>query len=188
MGTTSAQRICESMASSRFTKQIKDVLFFHAEKESFPSSDEISLLLPNNSLFQIFTEEVEIPVADKEKSVEKIQAMGFAEEENRKHVLTWNILSCAIKGKTYNDILRRVTSPTAAWRLLIGLYGANTPGATLQCMKSYTNRRRVKPGSDPVHTLSEMADDDRDFEISEKIAVFCSSSLAGRVRCISTDD
>ena len=34
-----------------------------------------------------FTEDVEIPVADKEKSVEDIQAVGFAEDEIREKVL-----------------------------------------------------------------------------------------------------
>ena len=92
----------------------------------------------------------------------EIQAMGFAEDEIRKHFLAWNILSRAIKGKADNDILRRVTSPTAAWRILVGSYSATTRGAKLQRMKALTNRR-VKPGSNLIHTLSEMADDARDL-------------------------
>ena len=60
--------------------------------------------------------------ADEDKSVEEIQAMGFAEDEIRKHFLAWNILSRAIKGRANKDILRRVTSPTAAWRIPVGSY------------------------------------------------------------------
>ena len=72
--------------------------------------------------------------------------MGFAEDESRKHFLALNIFSRAVKGKTDNDILRRVTSPTAAWKILVGSYNATTRGATLQRMEELTNRR-VKPGS-----------------------------------------
>ena len=115
-----------------------------------------------HGLFRVFTEDVEIPVADEEKSVEEIQAMGFTEDEIRKYFLAWNILSRAIRGKMDNVILRRVTSPTAAWRILVGPYSATTRGAKLQRMKALTNRR-VKPGSIPTHTLSEMADDARDL-------------------------
>ena len=77
--------------------------------------------------------------------------MGFAEDEIRKHFLGWNILSRAIKYKTDNDILRLVTSPTAAWRILVGSYSATTRGEKLHRMKALTNRR-VKPGSNPIHT------------------------------------
>ena len=58
--------------------------------------------------------------------------------------------------------MRRVTSPTVAWRILVGSYSATTRGAKLQRMKALTNRR-VRPGSNPIHTLSEMADDARDL-------------------------
>ena len=88
--------------------------------------------------------------------------MGFTEEEIRKHFLARNILSRAIKRKTDNDILRQVTSPTAAWQILVDSYSANTRGAKLQSMKVLTNRR-VKPGSNPIHTLSKMTDDTRDL-------------------------
>ena len=116
---------------------------------------------------------MEISVADKEKSVEEIQAMGFAKDEIRLHFLAWNILSRAIKGKPDNDILRRVTSSTAAWRILVGSYSATTRGAKLQRMKALTSRR-VKPDSSPIYTLSEMADDARDLrangtDISDEI-------------------
>ena len=77
--------------------------------------------------------------------------MGFAEDEIRKHFLARDTLSCAIEDKTDNDILRRVTSPTAAWRILVGSYSATTRGAKLQHMKALTNRR-MKHGSKPIHT------------------------------------
>ena len=99
--------------------------------------------------------------------------MGFAEDEIRKHFFAWNFLSRAIKDEADNDILRRVTSPTAAWRILVGSYSATTRGAKLQRMKALTNRR-VKAGSNPIHTLSEMANDARDLrangtDISDEI-------------------
>ena len=111
--------------------------------------------------------------ADEDKSVEEIQAMGFAEDEIRRHFLAWNILSRAIKGRADKDILRRVTSPTAAWRILVGSYSATTLGVKLQRMKALTNRR-VKPGSNPTHTISEMTDDASDLranriDISDEI-------------------
>ena len=162
-GTASAPRIGENTVSSNVTKQIKDVPFFHGAKAEFPKfKRDLITLAKQHGLFRVFTEDVEIPVADEEKSVEEIQAMGFAEDEIRKHFLAWNILSRAIKGKADNDILRRVTSPTAAWRILVDSYSATTRGAKLQRMKALTNRR-VKPGSNPIHTLSEMADDARDL-------------------------
>ena len=139
-GTASAPRIGENKATSNFTKQIKDVPFFHSAKAEFPKfKRDLITLAKQHGLFRVFTEDVEIPVADEEKSVEEIQAMGFNQEEIRKHFLVWNILSRAIKGKTDNDILRRVTSPTAAaWRILVGSYSATTRGAKLQRMKELT--------------------------------------------------
>ncbi|CAN0472481.1 unnamed protein product [Ascophyllum nodosum] len=101
--------------------------------------------------------------------------MGFAEDEIRKHFLASNILFRAIEGKADNDILRRVTSPTAAWRILVGSYSATTRGAKVQRMRTLTNRR-VKPGSNPIHTLSEVADDALDLrangtDISDEIVL-----------------
>ena len=173
-GTASAPRIGENMATSNFTKQIKDVSFFHGTKAEFPKfKRDLITLAKQHGLFRVFTEDVEIAVADEGESVEGIQAMGFDEEEIRKHFLAWNILSRAIKGKTDNDILRRVTSPTAAWRILVGSHSATTRNTKLQRMKALTNRR-VKPGSNPIHTLFEMTDDARDLrangtDISDEI-------------------
>ena len=164
-GTASAPRIDENMAFSNLTKQTKDVSFFHGAKPEFPKfKRHLITLAKQHGLFRVFTEDVEIPV-DEEKSDEEIQATGFAEDEVRKRFLAWNILSRTIKGKKDNDILRRVTSPTAAWRILVGLYSATTRDAKLRRMKALTNRR-VKPGSNPIHILSEMVDDARDFRVN----------------------
>ena len=163
IGTASSPRVGENTVSSNVTKQIKDVPFSHGAKAEFSKfKRDLITLAKQHSLFWVFTEDVEIPVADEEKSVEEIQAIGFAEDEILKHFLAWNILSYAIKAKTDNNLLRRVTSPTAAWRILVGSYSATTRGAKLQRMNALTNRR-VKPGSNLVHTLSEMADDARDL-------------------------
>ena len=152
-GTASAPRIGESMVSSNVTKQIKDVPFFHgATAAEYPKSKrDLITFAKQHGMFRVFPEDVEIPVADEEKPVEEIQVLGFAEDEIRRHFLARNILSRAIKDKMDNDILRRVTSPTAAWRILVGSYSATTRGAKLQHMKAFTNRR-VKPGSKPIYT------------------------------------
>ena len=115
---------------------------------------DLITLAKQHGPFRVFTKEVEMSVADEEKSVEEIQAMGFTEEEIHKHFLAWNILYRAIKGKTGNDILRQVTSPIAAWRVLVGSHSSTTQGAKLQRMKALTNRRG-KPGSNVIHTLSD---------------------------------
>ena len=104
-------------------------------------------------------------MADEAKSVEEIQAMGFIKEQIQKHFLAWNILYHAIKGETDNDILRRITSPTAAWRILVGSHNATTRSAKLQRMKALRNRR-MRPGSNSIHTLSEMADHARDVRVN----------------------
>ena len=64
-GTASAPRISKNMAPSSFTKQTKDVPFFHGFKTEFPkfNRDFISLA-KQHGLFRVFTEEVKIPVAD----------------------------------------------------------------------------------------------------------------------------
>ena len=99
-GTASAPRTGENMATSNFTKQIKDVPFFHGAKAEFPKfKRDLINLAKQHGLFRVFTEDIEIPVADEEKLVEEIQAMGFDEEEIRKHFLAWNILSRAIKAR-----------------------------------------------------------------------------------------
>ena len=87
-GTASALRIGENTVSSNVTKQIKNVPFFHGAKAEFPKfKRDLITLAKQHGLFRVFTEDFEVPVADKEKSVEEIQAMGFAEDEVRKHFL-----------------------------------------------------------------------------------------------------
>ena len=148
-GTASAPRTGENMVSSNVTKQIKDVPFFHGAKAEVPKfKRDFTTFAKEHGLFRVFTEVVELSVADEEKPVEEIHAMCFVEDEIWKYSLAWNILSLAIKDKTDNDILRRVTSPTAAWRILVGSYSATTRGAKHEAL---TNRR-VKSGSNPIHT------------------------------------
>ena len=81
-GTASAPIISEKMASSNFTKQIKHVPFIHGAEAEFPKfKRDLINLAKQHDVFRVFAEEVEIPVADEEKPAEKIQAMGFAEQE-----------------------------------------------------------------------------------------------------------
>ena len=103
-----APRIGENTVSNNVTKQIKDVPFFQGAKAEFPKfKRDLITLAKQHGLFRVFTEDIEIPVADEDKSVEEIQAMGFAEDEILRHFLAWNILSRTIKGKAHNDIFRR---------------------------------------------------------------------------------
>ena len=79
---SSAPRSGENTVSSNVTKEIKDIPFFHGAKAEFPKfKRDLIPLAKQHGLFRVFTEDVEIPVADEEKSVEEIQAMGFAEDE-----------------------------------------------------------------------------------------------------------
>ena len=64
-----------SPVSSNVTKQIKDVSFFHGAKAEFPKfKRNLITLAKQHGLFRVFIEDVEIPVADEEKSVDEIQA------------------------------------------------------------------------------------------------------------------
>ena len=61
----SAPRIGENTVSSNVTKQIKDVPFFHGAKAEFPKfKRDLITLGKQHGLFRVFTEDVEVPVAD----------------------------------------------------------------------------------------------------------------------------
>ena len=70
------------MVSSNVTKQIKGVPFFHGAKAEVPKfKRDFTTLAKEHGLFRVFTEDIELSVADEEKPVEEIHAMGFAEDE-----------------------------------------------------------------------------------------------------------
>ena len=59
--TASAPRIGENMASSSFTKQLKDVPFFQGAKAEFSKfKRDLITLAKYHSLFRVFTEKVEM--------------------------------------------------------------------------------------------------------------------------------
>ena len=63
------------MVSSNVTKQIKDVLFFHGAKAAVPKfKRDFTTFAKEHGLFRVFTEVVELSVADEEKPVEEIHA------------------------------------------------------------------------------------------------------------------
>ena len=71
-GTASAPSVGENTVSSNVTKQIKDVPFFHGAKAEFPKfKRDLITLAKQHGLFRVFTEDVEVPVADEEKSVKR---------------------------------------------------------------------------------------------------------------------
>ena len=85
------------MTSIRLTKQIKNVPFFYGTKTEFPKFEQDAFPLAKQyDRFRTFTDKMQMPVADQDKSVEEVQAMSFTDEEI-KHSLTWNIISRAIK-------------------------------------------------------------------------------------------
>ena len=148
------------MTSSSFTNQIENVPFFNGANAEFPKfTRDMVTFAKQHGLYKVFTEEVEIPDANKEKFFGEAQAMNFAEGKQFKHFFfAWKILSRAIKCKTDNVILRRVTSPNAAWLVLIrSCYSTTTRGVILQRTEVLTNKR-VKPGYNPIYTRFEMAD------------------------------
>ena len=140
------------------------MLFFHGARAGFSKfKRDFITLAKQHGVFQAFNNEVEIPGPDEDKSVDAIQAIGFADGEVRKHFLALKIPSRAIKSKTDNDIFRRVTSPTAAWRVLLSSNRVTTRGVKLQHMKALTSRG-VKPVFNPMNNFPEMDADVRDLQ------------------------
>ena len=81
-------------------------------------------------MFRVFPDSVEIPVAYKDITVPGIGQGGIGDMFSRRR--KWKIflglehsLLCH-KRKTGNGILRRVTSPNTAWRVLVSSYCAAT--------------------------------------------------------------
>ena len=65
IGTVPAPRVGENTVSSNATKQIKDVPFSHGAKAEFPKfKRDLITLVKQHGLFRVFTEDVEIPVAE----------------------------------------------------------------------------------------------------------------------------
>ena len=136
-------------------KQIKGVPTFDGTKAKFPSWKRKFLCLAKlHDLFEIFTEGVDVPVADEEMSVSALQR-AFPGEDIQKHFVAWNILSRALEGSTDRDTLRHSTSPAAGWRALVEAHTASTLGAKVQCLQSITSRR-VKPGANPIPVFTAM--------------------------------
>ena len=108
---------CESQV-----KQIKDVPIFDGTRAKFPSWKQNFLCLAKlHGLFGIFTEGVDVPVADKTMSIAALQE-AFPRENIQKHLIAWNILSRAIACNEDRDTLRHASSPAAGWRALVDTY------------------------------------------------------------------
>ena len=128
----------------------------------FPAWKQSFLCLAKlHGLFWIFTEGVEVPVADEMMSIAALQD-AFPHENIQKHFITWNILSRAIARNGDRDTLRHASSPAAEWRALVNTYSASTLGAKVQCLQSLTSRR-VKPGSNPIPVFAAMIEDVRNI-------------------------
>ena len=114
-----------------------------------------------HGLFGIFTEGVDVPVADETMSIVALQE-AFPHENMQKHFIAWNILSRTISSNGDHDTLRHVSSPAAGWRALVDTYSVSTLGAKVQCLQSLTSRR-VKPGANPIPVFPAMIEDVRNM-------------------------
>ena len=143
-------------------KPIKDVPMFDGTRAKFPFWKQNFLCLAKlHGLFGIFTEEVDVPVADETMSITDLQD-AFPHENIQKHFIAWNILSQAIVSNGDRDTLRHASSPAAGWRALVDTYSASTLGAQVQCLQSLTSRR-VKPGANPIPVFAAMIEDVRNM-------------------------
>ena len=143
-------------------KQIKDGPMFDDTRAKFPSWKQKFLYLAKlHGLFGIFTEGVDVPVADETMSIAALQE-AFPHENTQKHFIAWNILSRAIESNGDRDTLSHASSPAAGWHALVDTYSASTFGAKAQCLQSLTSRR-VKPGANPIPVFAAMIEDVRNM-------------------------
>ena len=114
-----------------------------------------------HDLFGIFTEGVDVPVADETMPIAALQE-AFPHENIQKHFIAWNVLSRAIACNEDRDTLRHASSPAAGWRALVDTYSASTLRAKVQCLESLTSRR-VKPGANPIPVFAAMIENIRNM-------------------------
>ena len=135
---------------------------FDGTRAKFPSWKQKLLCLAKlHGLFGIFTEGVDVPVADETMSIAALQE-AFPHENIQKHLIAWNILSRAIVSNGDRDTLRHASSPAAGWLALVDTYSASTLGDKVQCLQSLTSRR-VKPGANLIPVFAAMIEDVRNM-------------------------
>ena len=97
-------------------KQSNDVPMFDGTRAKFLCwKKKILCLAKLLDLIGIFTEGVDVPVADETMSIAALQE-AFSRENIQKHFIAWNILSRAIACNEDRDTLRHASSPPAGWR------------------------------------------------------------------------
>ena len=142
------------------------VLTFDGTKAKFPAWKRNFLCLAKlYDLFEIFTEDVDVPDADEGMSV-SASHQAFPGEDIQKHLKAWNILSRALEGSTDRDTLRHTTSPAAGWRAQVDTHTASTLGAKVQCLQSITSTR-VKQGANPIPVVAAMIEDVRNMRAND---------------------
>ena len=143
-------------------KQIKEVPLIDGTKAKFPAWKQNFLCLAKlPGLFGIFTEGVDVPVADETMSIAALQE-AFPHENIQKFFNAWNILSRAIANNGDRATLRHASSPASGWRALVDTYSASTLGAKVQCLQSLASRR-VKPGANPIPVFAAIIEDVRNM-------------------------
>ena len=119
-------------------EQIKDVPLFVGTKAKFPAWKQNFLCLAKlHDVFGIFTDGVDVPVADETMPIAALQE-AFPHENVQKYLIAWNILSRAIANNGDRDILRYAFSPAAGRRALVD---------RLQCIYSWC-QSTVSPVAD----------------------------------------
>ena len=93
--------------------QIKDASLFDGTKAKFPAWKQNFLCLAKlHGLFEIFTDGVDVPVADETMPIAASQE-AFHHENVQKHSIAWNIFSRAIVNNGDRDTLRHAFSLAA---------------------------------------------------------------------------
>ena len=131
-------------------------------RPSFQLGSKLFLCLAKlHGLLGIFTEGVDVPVADETMLIAALQET-FPHENIQKHLIAWNILSRAIASNGDRDTFRHASSPATGWRALVDTYSASTLGANVQCLQSLTSRF-VKPGTNPIPVFVAIIEDVRNM-------------------------
>ena len=106
-------------------------------------------------LFGIFTNGVDVLVADETRSIAALREV-FPHENLKNNLIAWNIMSRAIADNANRYTLRH--APASEWRALVDTFSASTLGAKVQCTQLLTSKR-VKPGANPIPVCPAMIED-----------------------------
>ena len=155
------QRSCAASKRNgeNYVNGSKYVPLFDGTKAKIPAWKQNFLCLAKrHDLSGIFTDGVDVPVADETMSIAALKE-AFPRENIQNHFIVRNIPSrTIITDNADRDTLRHASSPVAGWRALVDTYSASTLGFKVQCLQSLTSRR-VKPDANPIPVFDIMIED-----------------------------